>query len=121
MANNFEYKGQTISVGDRILVKQLIKEDEKSRIQTFDGLLIAVKGRGENKSFVVRKIAVGNIGVERIIPVASPNLDSIEIKSRGNVRRAKLTYLRGRVGRSALRVKENKEKTVVTLKAAKKA
>ncbi len=119
MANHFDYKDQTITVGDRILVKQIVKEDEKSRIQIFDGLLIGVKGRGENKTIVVRKIAAGNIGVERIIPVSSPNLDSIEIKSRGQVRRAKLTYLKGRVGRSALRVKENKEKTVSTLKTNK--
>ena len=109
MANNFDYKGVNISVGDRILVKQIIKEDEKSRIQIFDGLLIAIRGRGDNKSFVVRKIAVGNIGVERIIPMMSPNLDSIEVKSRGEVRRSKLTYLRERVGRRALRVKENKQ------------
>jgi large subunit ribosomal protein L19 len=108
MANNFDYKGENICIGDRVLVKQIVKEDEKSRIQIFDGLMIGVRGRGENKSIVVRKIAVGNIGVERIIPLNSPNLDSIEIKSRGNVRRSKLTYLRERVGRLALRVKENK-------------
>jgi len=121
MANSFDFKDQTIAVGDRVLVKLIVKEDEKSRIQIFDGLIIGCKGRGINKTFVVRKIAVGNIGVERIIPVSSPNLDSIEIKSRGDVRRAKLTYLKGRVGRSALRVKENKEKTVSTLRAAKAA
>ena len=110
MANNFDYKGVNIAVGDRILVKQIVKEDEKSRIQIFDGLLIGIRGRGDNKSFVVRKIAVGNIGVERIIPLMSPILDSIEVKSRGEVRRSKLTYLRERVGRRALRVKENKQK-----------
>ena len=109
MANNFDYKDINICVGDRILVKQIVKEDEKSRIQIFDGLLIGIRGRGDNKSFVVRKIAVGNIGVERIIPLNSPNLDSIEVKSRGLVRRSKLTYLRERVGRRALRVKENKQ------------
>ena len=109
MANNFEYKGINISIGDRILVKQIVKEDEKSRIQIFDGLLIGIRGKGDSKSFVVRKIAVGNIGVERIIPLMSPNLDSIEVKSHGQVRRSKLTYLRERVGRRALRVKENKQ------------
>lgn len=108
MANHFTFKDISIAVGDRILVKQIIKEDEKNRIQIFDGLLIGVRGRGDNQSFIVRKIATGNIGVERIIPVNSPNIDSIEIKSKGEVRRAKLTYLKGRVGRNALRVKEKK-------------
>lgn len=106
MANHFNYKDQIINVGDRVSVKQIITEDEKSRIQVFEGLIIGVKGSGDNQSFTVRKIGAGNIGVERIIPVASPNIDSIEIKARGNVRRAKLTYLRGRIGRNALRVKE---------------
>ncbi len=107
MANHFKYKDQTINVGDRVLVKQIIKEDEKSRIQTFDGLVIGVKGRDINKSFTIRKIASGSVGVERIIPLASPNIDSIEVKARGKVRRGKLNYLRERIGRSALRVKDN--------------
>lgn len=110
MANHITFKDVVISVGDRILVKQIVKEDEKSRIQIFDGLLVGVRGRGDNQSFVVRKIATGNIGVERIFPSNSPNIDSIEVKRKGNVRRAKLTYLKTRVGRSALRVKELKNK-----------
>jgi large subunit ribosomal protein L19 len=110
MANHFSYKDQVINVGDRVLIKQIITEDEKSRIQVFDGLIIKVKGTGNNQSFTVRKIGAGNIGVERIIPVDSPNIDSIEIKARGKTRRAKLTYLRDRIGRNALRVKEQTDK-----------
>lgn len=110
MANHFTYKDQVINVGDRVLVKQIITEDEKSRIQIFDGLIIGVKGEGNNRSFTVRKIGAANVGVERIIPLASPNLDSIEIKAKGKTRRAKLTYLRGRIGRNALRVKEQSDK-----------
>ena len=110
MANHFTYKDQVISVGDRVSVNLLVKEDDKSRIQVFEGLVIGVKGSQENKSFTVRKIGAGNIGVERIIPLMSPNLDSIVIKSKGNVRRAKLTYLKNRIGRLALRVKEKNER-----------
>lgn len=110
MANHFTYKDQTINVGDLVQVKQIITEDEKSRIQIFEGLIIAVKGSGANQTFTVRKIGAGGIGVERIIPVASPNIEAIVVKSRGKVRRAKLTYLRGRIGRSALRVKEQSNK-----------
>jgi len=110
MANHFTYKDQIISVGDRVSVKLQVKEDDKSRIQVFEGLIIGVKGSQENKSFTIRKIGAGNIGVERIIPLMSPNLDSIEIKSKGKVRRAKLTYLKDRIGRLALRVKEKNER-----------
>jgi large subunit ribosomal protein L19 len=117
MANFLTYQDKRIAVGDRILVKQVVKEDDKSRIQIFEGLLISVRGQGDNQSFVVRKIAAGNIGVERIFPVQSPHIESIEVKSRGNVRRANLSYLKARVGRSALRVKENKSNQA-TKKAA---
>ena len=109
MANSIDFKGKTLTVGDRIIVNQIIKEDEKSRIQVFEGLLMSIKGRDINKTILVRKIASGSIGVERIIPLESPNISSIEVKSHGNVRRSKLTYLRKRVGRSALRVKESKD------------
>jgi large subunit ribosomal protein L19 len=109
MANSFEHKDITVTVGDRVLVKQKVQEDQKTRIQIFDGIVMGIKGRQENRSFVVRKIGAGGIGVERIIPIASPNIDSIEVKSRGLVRRAKLNYLRDRTGRLALRVKEDKK------------
>jgi large subunit ribosomal protein L19 len=109
MANSFNYQSDTINVGDQISVQQKITEEGKTRLQSFAGIVIAVSGRGANQSFIVRKIASGNIGVERIYPVASPNIASITVKSRGKVRRAKLYYLRSRTGRQAIRVKEKVE------------
>ncbi len=81
--------------GDLVRVHQKIKEDEKTRIQIFEGVVLAIRGRGENKSFTVRKL-VGSIAVERIWPVGSPNIDKVEIKahSKTRVRRAKLYHLR---------------------------
>lgn len=81
--------------GDIVKVHQKIKEDEKTRIQIFEGVVLAIRGRGENKTFTVRK-TVGTIAVERIWPIASPNIDRVEIKahSKKRIRRAKLYYLR---------------------------
>jgi large subunit ribosomal protein L19 len=81
--------------GDIIRVHERIKEGDKSRIQVFEGTVLAFKGRGENQSFTVMKI-VGDIGVEKIFPVKSPNLEKIEIKahSKKKIRRAKLYYMR---------------------------
>ena len=82
-------------VGDIIRVHEKIKEGDKSRIQVFEGTVLAFKGRGENQSFTVMKI-VGDIGVEKIFPIKSPNLEKIEVKahSKKKIRRAKLYYLR---------------------------
>jgi len=81
--------------GDIIQVHERIKEGEKSRIQVFEGTVLAIKGRGENKSFTVMKI-VGDIGVEKIFPIKSPNLEKIVIKahSKKKIRRSKLYYMR---------------------------
>lgn len=81
--------------GDLVKVHQRIKEDEKTRIQIFEGVVLQIRGRGENKSFTVRKV-VGNVAVERIWPISSPSIDKVEIKahSKTRVRRAKLYYLR---------------------------
>lgn len=81
--------------GDIVRVHQKIKEEEKTRIQVFEGMVLAIRGRGENKSFTVRKV-VGNIGVERIWPISSPNIDKVEVKahSKTRVRRAKLYHVR---------------------------
>lgn len=106
MANSFSYKDQTHHIGDRVSVHLKIEEEDKTRTQIFDGVVIAIKGRGVGKTITVRKIGVNNIGVERIIPLGSPFLKKITTKTRGKVRRAKLYYLRDRVGRKALRVKE---------------
>lgn len=81
--------------GDIVRVHERIKEGDKSRIQVFEGTIIAIKGRGENKSFTVMKI-VGDVGVEKIFPIMSPNLAKVEFKehSKKKVRRAKLYYKR---------------------------
>ena len=77
-----------------------IKEGERERVQAFEGVCIARAGGGINESFTVRKISFGE-GVERVFPMLSPNIESIEVKRRGVVRRAKLYYLRDRRGKSA--------------------
>ena len=94
------------SPGDTVRVYQKIKEGDKTRIQVFEGIVLAIRGRQENKSFTVRKIATGGVGVERIWPVGSPLIEKITVLKKGNVRRAKLYYLRKRTGKQAVKVKE---------------
>lgn len=102
-------------VGDTIRVHAKIVEGDKERVQTFDGNVIAFSGRGETRSFTVRKVAAGAIGVERIWPLNSPTLVKIEVKKRGNVRRAKLYYMRGREGKAATKIKEKSTATTSTV------
>lgn len=106
MSQYFKYQDQNISVGDTVRVHQEVIENEKQRIQIFEGIVIAVKNRGNNRSFTVRKIAANNIGVEKIFPVMLPTIKKIEVKRQGQVRRSKLYYLRDRIGKQATRVKE---------------
>lgn len=82
-------------VGDIVRVRQKIKEDAKTRVQVFEGTVLGIRGRGENKSFTVRKV-VGDIAVERIWPINSPSIDKVEVKSHSKkkIRRANLSYLR---------------------------
>ena len=94
--------------GDTLKLAIRIKEGEKSRIQNFEGVCIARRGSGTGKSFIVRKIGANNIGVERIFPLYSESLESIEVLRRGRVRRARLFYLRTRRGKAA-RIKELKK------------
>jgi large subunit ribosomal protein L19 len=86
--------------GDTLRVNVKVVEGSRERIQAFEGVCIARKNRGVNSSFTVRKISYGE-GVERIFPLYSPRIDSIELVRRGDVRRAKLYYLRGRTGKRA--------------------
>jgi len=86
--------------GDTVRVNVRIKEGERERVQAYEGVCIARGGQGINESFTVRKISFGE-GVERLFPVMSPMIESIEVKRRGVVRRAKLYYLRDRRGKSA--------------------
>ena len=86
--------------GDTLRVNVRIKEGDRERVQAFEGVCIARSGGGVQENFTVRKISFGE-GVERVFPVLSPNIESIEVKRRGVVRRAKLYYLRDRRGKSA--------------------
>jgi len=90
--------------GDTVVVQVKVKEGDRERLQAFEGVVIAVKNRGLNSSFTVRKISYGE-GVERVFQTHSPMIDSITVKRRGDVRQAKLYYLRERSGKSA-RIKE---------------
>ncbi|MBW8906033.1 MAG: 50S ribosomal protein L19 [Betaproteobacteria bacterium] len=92
------------SPGDTVLVNVNVVEGERKRVQAFEGMVIAKRNRGLNSSFIVRKISSGE-GVERTFQTYSPLIASIEVKRKGDVRRAKLYYLRGRSGKSA-RIKE---------------
>ncbi len=90
--------------GDTVVVQVKVKEGNRERLQAFEGVVIARRNRGLNSSFTVRKISHGE-GVERVFQTYSPTVDSIAVKRRGDVRRAKLYYLRGRTGKAA-RIKE---------------
>lgn len=90
--------------GDTVLVQVKVKEGTRERLQAFEGIVIAKRNRGLHSAFTVRKIS-HNIGVERVFQTYSPIVDSITVKRRGDVRRAKLYYLRGLAGRAA-RIKE---------------
>lgn len=93
-----------LEIGDYIKVHAKIKEGTRERIQIFEGTVIALKGSGLKETFTVRRVSYG-VGVERIFPVNSPRIDHIDVVRKGDVRRAKLYYLRDRVGKAA-KVKE---------------
>lgn len=94
----------TLNIGDTVRVHNRIKEGDKSRIQMFEGTVIAIHNGGISSTFTVRRVAYG-VGVEKTFPVHSPNVEKVDIIRSGKVRRAKLYYLRDRVGKSA-KVKE---------------
>lgn len=98
-------KETDIHIGDTVRVSSQVVEGTKTRIQIFEGILISMRGRGENKTFTVRRIGAGGIGVERIWPLNAKSLVKIEVKKRaGKVRRSKLYYLRNLTGKEAVRV-----------------
>ena len=99
-AKRLARKVPTFAPGDTVRVNVRIKEGERERVQAFEGVCIGRSGTGLQESFTVRKISFGE-GVERVFPVLSPMIESIEVKRRGAVRRAKLYYLRDRRGKSA--------------------
>ncbi len=103
------------NVGDSVRVHTRVVEGDKERIQVFSGVVIGKRGRGLEESFTVRRISYGE-GVERIFPLNSPRVDKIEVEREGAVRRAKLTYLRKRIGKGATAIKEKVAKVVATAK-----
>jgi len=94
----------SFSIGDTIRVEVKIREGDRERLQAFEGTVIAKRGSGVAETFTVRRVSYG-VGVERVFPLHSPNVDSVKIIRRGKVRRSKLYYLRDRVGKAA-KVKE---------------
>lgn len=113
----------TFSTGDTVVVQVKVKEGERVRLQSFEGVVIAKRNRGLNSAFTVRKISHG-VGVERVFQTFSPAIDTVEVKRRGDVRRAKLYYMRNLSGRAA-RIKEklnlNNKQQATTQEAAQDA
>lgn len=120
MAVQAKIKNQDVHVGDTVRLDILIQEGKKTRTQAFEGVVISIKGRQAGKTFTIRKIASGNIGVEQIWPIASPLISKVEVLKKGMVRRSKLYYLRGRKGKQALKIRSI-EKKATPVKKKKKA
>src|SRR5205809_2303419 len=108
-SEQFRKKAVNFGVGDSVRVHTKVVEGDKERIQIFSGVVIGRRGHGLNEMFTVRRISYGE-GVERVFPVHSPRVDKIEVERKGKTRRAKLTYLRRRLGKGATLVKERETK-----------
>ncbi len=106
-AEQFRENELDFNVGDTVKVHTLVREGGKERTQVFQGIVIGRRGRGLNATFTVRRISYGE-GVEKVFPVNSPLVQSVSVDRKGKVRRAKLNYLRGRIGKRAMTVKERK-------------
>jgi large subunit ribosomal protein L19 len=115
-SEQFRKEKAEFNVGDSVRVHTKVVEGDKERIQIFAGVVIGKRGRGLNETFAVRRISYGE-GVERVFPVHSPRVDKIEVERKGSVRRAKLTYLRKRLGKGATLVKEREAKAEPAAKA----
>jgi len=134
MANSVKHKDSTFHVGDTVDVhykliekekvagktKREVKEEVRERTQIFEGIVIAIRGEGQNKTFTVRRIGTAAIGIERIFPLDSPWIAAVKVKKQGKVRRAKLYYLREKSGREAEKLKEKVQKETVQEKPKKK-
>jgi large subunit ribosomal protein L19 len=114
-SEQFRKNPAEFNVGDSVRVHTKVVEGDKERIQVFSGVVIGRRGRGLNETFTVRRISYGE-GVERVFPVHSPRVEKVEVERAGAVRRAKLTYLRGRLGKGATLVKEREAKATATPK-----
>ena len=108
-SEQFRKDAVDFGVGDSVRVHTKVVEGDKERIQIFSGVVIGRRGHGLNEMFTVRRISYGE-GVERVFPVHSPRVDKIEVERKGKTRRAKLTYLRRRLGKGATLVKEREAK-----------
>lgn len=117
-SNYFRKEPVQFRVGDSVRVHTKVIEGEKERIQVFAGVVIGRRGTGINETFTVRRISYGE-GVERIFPIHSPRVDKVEVERQGSVRRAKLTYLRDRIGKGATAVKEKEARAAAPAPAAK--
>ena len=120
MANQASWNNVTFHVGDTVRVhykliekekvagktKREVHEETHERTQVFEGIVISIKGTGSDAMFTVRRIGAAGVGIERIFPLESPWIKKLEVKKLGRVRRAKLYYLRGRTGRSAVKIDE---------------
>ena len=104
-SEQFRKEPLDFAVGDSVRVHTKVVEGDKERTQVFSGVVIGRRGRGLNETFTVRRISYGE-GVERVFPAHSPRVEKVEVERKGSVRRAKLTYLRKRVGKGAVAVKE---------------
>jgi large subunit ribosomal protein L19 len=118
-SEQFRKDDPKFNVGDTVRVHTKVVEGDKERIQIFTGVVMGKRGTGMNETFSVRRISYGE-GVERIFPLHSPRVDKIEVERHGDVRRAKLTYLRKRIGKGATLVKEKAAKVVVPATPAAK-
>src|SRR5271169_2078293 len=119
-SEQFRKDAADFGVGDTVRVHTRVVEGDKERIQIFSGVVIGRRGHGLNSTFTVRRISYGE-GVERVFPVHSPRVEKVEVERKGSVRRAKLTYLRKRLGKGATLVKEREGKGEAAEAAATKA
>ncbi|MDB6064585.1 MAG: rplS [Pedosphaera sp.] len=117
-SEQFRKNHMEFAVGDSVKVHTKVVEGDKERIQIFSGVVMGRRGRGLNATFTVRRISYGE-GVERIFPIHSPRVDKVEVERKGSVRRAKLTYLRKRLGKGATLVKEKETRMVAGARVAK--
>jgi large subunit ribosomal protein L19 len=117
-SEQFRKDNAQFNVGDTVKVHTKVVEGDKERIQIFSGVVMGKRGAGLNETFIVRRISYGE-GVERVFPLHSPRVDKIEVERHGAVRRAKLTYLRKRLGKGATLVREREEKVTAPAAAAK--
>ena len=115
-SEQFRKDDSKFNVGDSVKVHTKVVEGDKERIQIFAGVVMGKRGGGLNETFTVRRISYGE-GVERVFPVHSPRVDKIEVERQGSVRRAKLTYLRKRIGKGAVAVKEKQTHTAAVAHA----